>query len=232
MSRLEIGGAGPLRTRREEVRLTGLARPCRVLLASDLHLGHAWSPGVARELERAAGASAARVVVLGGDLVDRARGLDLLAGLVRCLARGAAVLALPGNHEAWVGTRRVREAVREAGGAWLPDGPFRIPGIVFDAAVRPPDGSGDARVLCAHDPEAFPRAAREGYALVLSGHLHGGQCIGWEWGGRAYPGAFFWKWNGRRFEDKGSVLIVSQGASDTLPLRWRCPREVVQCELS
>lgn len=60
-------------------------------------------------------------------------------------------------------------------------------------------------------PPAGCRARRAGFDLVLAGHLHGGQLV--------------------RFELGPTTLIVSRGAGDSLPLRWRCPREVVLCEI-
>jgi hypothetical protein len=46
----------------------------------------------------------------------------------------------------------------------------------FDGAVAAAqkDG-GEAQILLSHRPEIFPRAARAGIDLVLSGHYHGGQ---------------------------------------------------------
>jgi predicted MPP superfamily phosphohydrolase len=38
-------------------------------------------------------------------------------------------------------------------------------------------------------------------------------------------------WTGLRFELGGTTLLVSRGAADTLPARFRCPREVLLCEL-
>jgi hypothetical protein len=45
-------------------------------------------------------------------------------------------------------------------------------GRAVDAAQK--DG-GEAQILLSHRPEIFPRAARAGIDLVLSGHYHGGQ---------------------------------------------------------
>jgi predicted MPP superfamily phosphohydrolase len=52
-----------------------------------------------------------------------------------------------------------------------------------------------------------------------------------ERGGRLYPGAFLYRWNGLRFHENGSTLVVSRGVRDTLPLRWNCPREVILVEV-
>ena len=76
-----------------------------------------------------------------------------------------------------------------------------------------------------------PPGARRGFDLTLSGHLHGGQFVFYEHGGRLYPGAFAYRWNGLRFQENGSTLLVSRGVRDTLPFRWNCPREVIAVDL-
>jgi hypothetical protein len=46
--------------------------------------------------------------------------------------------------------------------------------------------------------------------------------------GRLYPGAFLYRWNRLRFEDKdGKTLLISRGVQDTLSQRWNCPRELL-----
>src|SRR4051812_49494974 len=137
-SGLCFGGFGRLHVRREQVRL-GLARPVRVLYASDLHLGHWWTAPVASELVDAARRERPDVILLGGDLVDCRPALPRLTAAVRGLRAVAPVLAVPGNHDARAGLADVREAVRAAGGHWLPDGPRRH-GVWVDADVAPSDG--------------------------------------------------------------------------------------------
>jgi predicted MPP superfamily phosphohydrolase len=76
-----------------------------------------------------------------------------------------------------------------------------------------------------------PAARATGFDVVLAGHLHGGQLVLFESGGRLYPYAWIDRWNGLRFDLPGTTLVVSRGVADALPLRVRCPREVVLCEL-
>src|SRR5262249_22278544 len=114
------------------------------------------------------------------------------------------------------------------GGGWLPDRPLEAPLRIDGALGRTGEGP---RVLCTHDPGAFPAAVEAGYALVLAGHLHGGQCVVAERRGKPYPAAWFNRWHGLRFEERGATLLVSRGAADTFPFRINCPREVVLCEI-
>lgn len=225
---LTLGAAGPLLVRRETVRL-GLARPLRVLYASDLHLAWRWTQEVPRQLLRAAGEATPDLILLGGDLADTRGGLVRLSECVRDLVAVAPVHAVPGNHDERTGLAAVRVAVETGGGHWLPDRPIdgrvRIDGRVLLSSHPGP------RLLCTHDPAEFPAAAEAGYGLVLAGHLHGGQCVLATHRGRLYPAAWLHRWHGLRFEEAGAVLLVSRGAGDTLPLRFNCPREVILCTI-
>jgi hypothetical protein len=226
---LTVGAHGPLLVRCEDVRL-GLARPFRVLYASDLHLGWWWTQEVPGQLLQAARETVPDLVLLGGDLADTRRGLGPLRECVRELVAVAPVHAVPGNHDERTGLTAVRAAVEDGGGHWLPDRPLdgrlRIDGQVEAKSQVGP------RLLCTHDPSDFPAAAAAGYALVFAGHLHGGQCVLATRRGRLYPAAWLHRCHGLRFDQRGAVLLVSRGAADTFPLRFNCPREVILCTIT
>lgn len=229
----EFGSRRALCVRTERFGVPGRAA-WRLLFASDLHLT-ARREHLAAALLIAARATRPDRVLLGGDLVDAGSGVRLLATLVRDLAAIAPVRAVPGNHDAGVGLGRVRAALLAGGGSWLGDEELRgadrptvaIATRLEHAAHRP-----TRRLLLAHDPAVFPRAAAAGFDIVLAGHLHGCQCVLWRRGQRLYPGAFFYRWNGLRFAAGPSAMVVSRGVADTLPLRYRCPREVILCEVA
>ena len=225
----EFGASGALLVRREHIHL-GLPRSLRVLYASDLHLGHRWTREIPGQLVRSAHESAPDLILLGGDLADNRRGLPALERCVRELSEFAPVHAVPGNHDERTGLAGVRAAVEAGGGHWLPDRPVDGP-IRIDGRLDPGVHAG-RRLLCTHHPGEFRAAAEAGYSVVLAGHLHGGQCVLATRGGRLYPGAWFYRWHGLRFEEPGAVLLVSRGAGDTLPVRFNCPREVILCELN
>ena len=129
----------------------------------------------------------------------------------------------------------MRELVLAGGGHWLPDAPFAIEGprgrVLVHGSMAVPCRFGWCNVLCAHDPAVFPRAARAGFSVVLAGHLHGGQVHLWSAGDRSYPAAVLYQWNGLAFRLGRSSLFVSRGVADLLPIRWRCPREMLLCEV-
>jgi predicted MPP superfamily phosphohydrolase len=228
MNRLEIGSRRPLLVRHE--RLAGLGLGKRILFASDLHLRKAVAPHIVAGLLDIALRERPDVILLGGDLVDWSSGVVPLQGLIEAMTRIAPVGAVGGNHDRWIGLVDVKNAVLEGGGHWLEDNPMAwAPGAM--AYGRPEQAlvPGQCHVLCTHDPS--PPAGSRGFHLALSGHLHGGQFVFYERGGRLYPGAFAYRWNGLRFQENGCTLLVSRGVRDTLPLRWNCPREVLVVEI-
>jgi predicted MPP superfamily phosphohydrolase len=238
--RLEIGATQPLLTRRVRLRFFDGTEPLRLLYASDLHCREHLSRATDQLIQAARGLRP-DVIVLGGDLVDSSNGLSRLTETVGSLSACAPVWAIAGNHDHAAGVQEVRAAVERSGGNWLDGGSVRLTGsrrdpIFLDGGISgmmttiDPNATG-RRILCAHDPKIFPEAAAIGYPLVLAGHLHGGQFVCAERRGRLFPGAWFYRWNGDRFDLGQSTLLVSRGVSGTLPLRWNCPREILLCEL-
>ncbi len=224
MSRVVVGGAERLLVRREVVTVGATAR---LLYASDLHLGLPWTRRVPDLLATAVDETRPDAVLLGGDLVERDAGLRELHDLVERLRIHVQVAAVPGNHDQRAGRDRVREAVVAARGIWLPEASMSSGGVRVDGRVR---SKYPGQVLCAHDPTIWPRARDAGYTLTMAGHLHGCQMTLATRAGREYPGAWFYRWNGARFEEGERTLLVSRGVADTLPLRWNCPHDVLLVE--
>lgn len=235
--RLQIGLDGPLLVRREILRTTDA---CRLLYVSDIHLRRGRSKRLIRRLMDAVQPQAVDAVLLGGDLVDQISELDHLRDLIATLARAAPILAVGGNHDRWVGMSLVAAAVRDGGGQWIHDASVTLMCGARSIAISGPDapilsevrpGEGDARVICAHFPSIWRSARRHGVDLVLAGHFHGGQAVAFEHRDRLLPGNLFYPFCCLRRRSGKSHLIVSRGVSDLLPIRWRCPREVVLCHV-
>jgi uncharacterized protein len=246
--KLEINSQGSLHLRTEQIDLTGQRiLAYHILYISDLHLGWARSARIVENLIDIAQAQRPDLILLGGDLVDRPRGLALLSQAVQQLSAIALTAAIAGNHDVWIGVERVRQAVLAGGGDWLEGRSLRF--SVANKTVRVDGGmpligfpstdgladehvahdSDDYAILCAHNPIAVEQA--QAYQLVLAGHLHGCQCVLWRRQHRLYPGAWLYRWNGLRFQQGQTKLLVSRGVGDTFPMRWNCPREVILCQI-
>jgi predicted MPP superfamily phosphohydrolase len=228
LERLEIGAHKPLLVRRERLAHLGVGK--RILFASDLHLRKDGPRHIVEGILDIVSREHPDVVLLGGDLVDWTTGLETLRDLVGKMVCTAPVAAVGGNHDRWIGLASVREAVLGGGGHWLEDKPYEwAPGAVAYGSPEDERVPAGCHVLCTHDPG--PPSTCRGFDLILSGHLHGGQFVFYERGGRFYPGALLYRWNGLRFQENGTTLLVSRGVRDTLPLRWNCPREVIAVDL-
>ena len=225
---LDLVARAPLKVRR--IADAKSPEPIKVMFASDLHVG-AWGSGrPLRELLRLVHKHQPEILLLGGDLVDHSRAMPQLRTWLRRISRVCIVAAVPGNHDLWI-LDAVRTAVLQTGCIWLPDRSLTLDGLRVDGRPLPADpSSGVKRVLCAHHPDVFDEAAALGYAMVMAGHLHGGQLVFAEVHGRQFPGAFLSRWNGLDFAIGKSRMFVSRGLADTLPIRFNCPREVLLAE--
>ncbi|MBQ8189777.1 MAG: metallophosphoesterase [Lachnospiraceae bacterium] len=89
------------------------------------------------------------------------------------------------------------------------------------------------QILIAHNPAYFPAYAEYGADLVLSGHVHGGIAKLPLLGGVISPALrLFPKYDGGRFEENESVMILSRGlGTHTIPVRFLNPGELVEIVL-
>jgi uncharacterized protein len=228
---LEIGLRRPLYVREE--RLSTRADACRLLYVSDVHLRQGRSATLSRQVLDAVARCQPHAVLLGGDLVDCPSQLGSLRDLTGRLHEFAPVLAIGGNHDQRIGMDRVREAVERGGGRWIHASAARVTHGSRVIAISGPDADtptgGHVRVLCAHDPRIWKKLRNGGYDLVLAGHLHGCQVVAWEFRDRLFPGAMLYAHCFLSHQRGSTRLVVSRGVSDLIPVRWRCPREVVLC---
>ncbi|QDU08257.1 putative metallophosphoesterase [Gimesia aquarii] len=228
---LEIGLNAPLHVREE--RLSSCPNACRLAYVSDIHLRTGRSAHIVQQVIDAVRCCNANAILLGGDLVDHLSELDRLCELVEQLTRFAPVLAIGGNHDRYVGANKVRDAVFNGGGVWIHDSNIDITHHSRVISVYGPDfidqPTGDVRVLCAHNPRIWKTSRSVDYDLILAGHLHGCQFVAFEFRNRLFPGAFFYPYNYLSHQSGTTRLVVSRGISDLVPIRWRCPREVVLC---
>jgi predicted MPP superfamily phosphohydrolase len=228
---LEIGLRRALHVREE--RLSTRPDACRLLYVSDVHLRKGRSDTLIGQVLKAAAGCVPNAVLLGGDLVDCSSQLGSLRYLIGKLREVAPVLAIGGNHDSRAGMDRVGDAVERAGGQWIHQRAARVTHGSRVIAISGPEAGpcldGDVRILCAHSPRVWTKARNAGYDLVLAGHLHGCQLVAWEFRDCLFPGAMLYPHCFLRHQRGATRLVVSRGVSDLVPVRWRCPREVVLC---
>jgi predicted MPP superfamily phosphohydrolase len=200
---------------------------------SDLHLKKRKTEHLCDQLKQIIINTTPELLLLGGDLVDQQSGLPQLTELVSAACRKCLVGAIGGNHDHHVGIDMVERAVKQAGGVWLDRQPLTFiagttrVGVSGAIALKMPPS--DVSIQCAHYPNSFAQNNTHEYDLVFAGHLHGCQITAFARHGRLYPGAWFYRWNGLKFTRGNSVMLVSRGLRDAVPIRINCPREVILC---
>gem|GEM_PF-655874 len=232
--RLEVGLNEPLRIREE--RISSQPNACRVAYVSDIHQRRGRTDHLIRQVSHAVRQSAADVILPGGDMLNGRSELGKLTELIDCLRDFAPVMAVGGNHDYAVGIAQVSDAIKANEGQWIHDSTATFTHGDRTITISGPDAIGcvesrvdDVRILCAHNPRIWKNSRRQGYDLVLAGHLHGCQFVAFEFGDRLYPGALFYPYCYLSHQCGTTKLVVSRGVSDLVPIRWRCPREVVLC---
>ena len=92
-----------------------------------------------------------------------------------------------------------------------------------EALLNAPPGA--PVVLLSHNPDIYPWADLAGVDLVLSGHTHGGQvCLPWI--GPVLTRCRVGRRNASGLSRPGtSLLHVSRGLGETLPIRFHCPHQ-------
>jgi predicted MPP superfamily phosphohydrolase len=242
-------------------RLPGLApelEGLRVVQVSDLHIGNRLDgPSLTRMVARI-NATEPDVLVLTGDLFDHdPEPVEDGARRLADLRARHGVYAVLGNHDHYVGTGHVLEAMArhaphirvlrdeivrlplpaplylagadDPGADWSAPRPH-LPGLDALAGARPQDGP---VILLVHRPQAFPQAASLGFPLVLAGHTHGGQLAVPGFARRYNLASVVTRYTRGLYRINGSTLYVNRGLGVGGPrLRIQCPREIATLELA
>ena len=195
----------------------------RLVQISDVHLGSRSAAFLRRVVEQVR-ALEPDYVVITGDLVD-GRGADLEA-LAAFEQIDAPIYFVLGNHERYIPTRPILEAlerygVRVLSDASAIDGPIQFIGL-DDAEARDTVARGLERlsvsrqhvpILLYHRPAELEAAERHGIRLMLSGHTHWGQIIPFNF----FVGRAFARWRGLH-ELGETTLYVSPGTGTWGPV--------------
>ena len=175
--------------------------------------------------------------VSGGD-----RALARLEPLIVKLTARAPVYAVSGNHDRWPKPSVYRdmlamykkhgvhvlegatEEIKRGGGgiaiSGLPDpsiwSDYSAAGEYYDKEFNLIDLTGAYHILLFHRADLFPYIKGRGAQLVLAGHVHGGQVRLPFVGGLVGPRRdWLPKYDAGRFDEGGTVMVVSRGMADS-----------------
>lgn len=228
------------------------AKPLRIALVSDLHIG---SPFVGLEkLDRVVAAlngGHADIIVLLGDFVIQ----DVIGGhfvapeqtakKLGTLRAPLGVYAVLGNHDWWLDGPRVARALRTHRVNVIDDTSMKIGGAFWLAGISDfMEGKHDvalalksvidaAPVLAmTHNPDVFPLVPPR-VCLTLAGHTHGGQVALPLVGRPIVPSIYRQRYAIGHIQEHGRHLFVTSGVGTSIiPVRFRVPPEVVFLTLS
>ena len=177
------------------------------------------------------------LVVVTGDLLSHPRArrdLDaLLAGLDAYVVLGnhdVAVTRDPFSRQAGLDGLPATLLVGESTGANVRGEQVQLAGTAprLDAPVPEPDTRATLRILLSH----YPRLRVDGYQLVLSGHMHGGQIVLPYPGGRVRFAHLRAALTEGLYRERGVTLHVSPGLGTTfVPFRFFARPEVTELVL-
>ena len=203
---------------------------CRFVHFSDLH--YKGDAAYAAEVVRTINELKPNFVCFTGDLVEEARFAAEAFSFVRQIT--APVYGAPGNHDyqSGVAFSDYATAFGATGGGWLADRSVLLPEHDLELvgfarggkrAFKAPQGS--RQILLLHYPQVARGLDRE-FALILSGHSHGGQIRLPFFGALVLPKGVGPYEHGY-YETPGGPLYVNAGIGTwRIPFRWNCRPEI------
>ena len=249
VAKYAIDEANSLSVERVEIRLPRLPKKLdgfRVLHLSDTH--HSPFTGLEHISRAVAIANQLNpdLVALTGDYVSHeAQYIAPVAKVLGELRAAHGVYACLGNHDHWTDAESmtqqlefhgVRVLVNEGVRLESTDAPFWLCGVddhMVGKTDLPASLKGafpdEFKLLLAHNPVIFRRAARAGVDLTLSGHTHGGQVKMRDPEKRLLPNRRLSSGLHRRYQ---SHIYITRGIGTVvLPVRFQCPPEISVLEL-
>jgi predicted MPP superfamily phosphohydrolase len=239
-----------LRVAEERVSLPWPARPLRVAVLTDLHVGTPFNglDNLRRVVDLTNAAHADLVCLLGDLVIQGVLGGRFVPpeGIARELGRltsRAGTFAVLGNHDGWLDRDRVRRALTANGVRVVEDTAVRVgtpAGAVWVAGVSdlwtaPHDvgaalsavtSDAEPVLLLTHNPDVFPTVPGR-VALTIAGHTHGGQ-VRLPWiGAPVVPSRFGQRFVAGHIVEGGRHLFVATGVGTSIiPVRFRVPPAV------
>lgn len=230
----------------QNAKLSGL----RIAYATDFHIAKKDKKRLSKIIE-AINAQNADLILLGGDFIKghndlRTMSPERIAAKLRKLLAPLGVFSVLGNHDWYIGGRKMKHALQAAGIVVLEndneiihykDSKFTLAGVADKITCVADSGlalknTPEPRILLTHTPDVFPDIS-ESVDLVLAGHTHGGQVKFPFIGAPIVPLE-----HGRRYaegliEENGRKMIVSKGlGTSRISVRFNCKPEILVIEFT
>ncbi len=208
---------------------------------SDFHFNGRVGKSYFQEIVRLANELQPDLVMLTGDLVDRACCIDWIPDTLGRLTARYGVYCVLGNHDRDAGAERLGRALEEAGLCYLGGRHVRIEVRGLPAVLAgneqpwlpaadlehcpPPRRGGPFRFALAHSPDQLEWARLHDVNLLLAGHTHGGQIRLPLVGPIFVPCLRGLRYTEGVFHAPPTIMHVTRGVSGSFPLRWNCTRK-------
>lgn len=222
----------------------------KIVYATDFHIAKSDTKRLNKIIE-AINSQKADLILLGGDFIKGHNDLktmspERIAAKLRKLQAPLGVFSVLGNHDWYIGGRKMKHALQAAGIVVLENDnevltyneqKFTIAGVAdkitcvadLKSALR---NTPEPRILLTHTPDVFPDIT-DSVTLVLAGHTHGGQVK------LPFIGALIVPLeHGRRYaegfiEENNKKMIVSKGlGTSRIQVRFNCKPEIVVIEFT
>ena len=226
-------------------RLPGALDMLSIVHMSDFHFTGRVGKSFFREVVRRSNEMQPDLVAITGDIVDHPDCIDWIPDTLGELAASHGVYFVLGNHDIRVDADRLRRTLVDSGlvdlgGRWVQVAVHGQPVVlagnelpwiapVADMRRCPPrtPGGGPLRIVLSHSPDQLDWAQAQDADLLLAGHTHGGQIRFPLIGPILTPSRTGVKYASGVFYAPPTVMHVTRGVSGLLPVRLKCPPEMV-----
>ena len=223
--------------RKEIVSIHNGKESLKIFHLSDFHFK--FSKKTANRIAESTESGQPDLILMTGDYFDTPKGFNLLFSLLPRLAVCCPVVFIEGNHDNLYGRHFLKKLGDLDNCTYLKTQSFQYKSKRgYDYTIYPENGivqegeKNRTNIRLIHNPRKINSTKLDDINLVLCGHLHGGQFIFWKSkSGKLYPGSFFYKHCIDRKKIENSTVIISKGLGDTLPMRYNCPKEIVEIQV-
>ena len=223
-------------------------RPLRVAFISDLHAGPTTHPTLLDEAFDVLAATAADVVLLGGDYIFlSATYISAIEQRLHRIAPPFGMFGVLGNHDLWADDAAIVAALERGGARMLVNERVTLPAPFAHVTlaglddpwtgIRPSspvfEDDQQVRVILTHAPEMMMHLGEQPFELAVCGHTHGGHIALPGGIPILVPGPLSRRHAHGRFDfADGRTLIVSRGIGGTeVALRLNADPDILVVEL-